>query len=162
MLPALSVFAISEWTTHRLRFISFLYSLLFTAERMAGNVGLNENEEFVYRISTAGEWSESQTSGCTYGQQLDKDSRYIHLSKLNQVKSTLERFYMNTSDDLFLLQIDCKKLGDGLLYEDVDGSNVFPHFYGPSRSYVPLTLDMVVKAEKIISSNSQFICSMLS
>ncbi|PWA44538.1 hypothetical protein CTI12_AA525470 [Artemisia annua] len=129
---------------------------------MAGNVGLDENEEYVYRISTGDEWSELQKSGCTFGQQLDKDSRYIHLSKLNQVKSTLERFYMNATSDLFLLQIDCKKLGDGLLYENVDGSNVFPHFYGPSRSYVPLNLDMVVKAERIISSNGQFICSMLS
>lgn len=52
---------------------------------MAGNIVFNENEEFVYRISTADEWSELQTSGCTFGQQLDKDSGFIHLSKLNQV-----------------------------------------------------------------------------
>ncbi|KAJ0622038.1 hypothetical protein HanPI659440_Chr01g0011871 [Helianthus annuus] len=125
---------------------------------MAGN----ESQEFVYRISTADEWSELQTTNSTFGQQLDKDSGFIHLSNLNQVKSTLERFYLNTTDELFLLQIDCKKLGDGLIYEDVDGTNVFPHFYGPSKSYVPLTLDMVVKAEKIISSNGQFTCSMLN
>ncbi|KAK9057671.1 hypothetical protein SSX86_022507 [Deinandra increscens subsp. villosa] len=120
------------------------------------------NEEFVYRISSADEWSELQMSKSTFGQQLDKDSGFIHLSKLNQVKSTLERFYSNTTSDLFLLQIDCEKLGDGLIYEDVDGSNVFPHFYGPSKSFVPLTIDMVVKTEKIISSNGQFICSMLT
>ncbi|KAJ0611101.1 hypothetical protein HanHA300_Chr01g0011421 [Helianthus annuus] len=125
---------------------------------MAGN----ESQEFVYRISTADEWSELQTTNSTFGQQLDKDSGFIHLSNLNQVKSTLERFYLNTTDELFLLQIDCKKLGDGLIYEDVDGTNVFPHLYGPSKSYVPLTLDMVVKAEKIISSNGQFTCSMLN
>ncbi|KAF5821428.1 hypothetical protein HanRHA438_Chr01g0014351 [Helianthus annuus] len=125
---------------------------------MAGN----ESQEFVYRISTADEWSELQTTNSTFGQQLDKDSGFIHLSNLNQVKSTLERFYLNTTDELFLLQIDCKKLGDGLIYEDVDGTNVFPHFYGPSKSFVPLTLDMVVKAEKIISSKGQFTCSMLN
>ncbi|KAL8258676.1 hypothetical protein R6Q59_026629 [Mikania micrantha] len=129
---------------------------------MAGNTRVNESEEFVYRISSADEWSELQTSRSTFGQQLDKDSGFIHLSKLNQVKSTLERFFLNTTDDLFLLQIDCEKLGDGLIYEEVDASNVFPHFYGPSRSFVPLTLDMVVKAEKIILSNGQFICSMLN
>ncbi|KAJ0792024.1 hypothetical protein HanOQP8_Chr01g0012641 [Helianthus annuus] len=122
----------------------------------------NESQEFVYRISTADEWSELQTTNSTFGQQLDKDSGFIHLSNLNQVKSTLERFYLNTTDELFLLQIDCKKLADGLIYEDVDGTNVFPHFYGPSKSFVPLTLDMVVKAEKIISSNGQFTCSMLN
>lgn len=53
------------------------------------------------------------------------------------------------------------QLGDGLIYENVDGVNVFPHFYGPSKSFVPLTLDMVVKAEKITSSNGQFDCSLL-
>ncbi|KAM0051396.1 hypothetical protein Hdeb2414_s0007g00236001 [Helianthus debilis subsp. tardiflorus] len=135
---------------------------------MAGN----ESQEFVYRISTADEWSELQTTNSTFGQQLDKDSGFIHLSNLNQVKSTLERFYLNTTDELFLLQIDCKKveeaqgekaakqqmewmrtrgvvlLGDGLIYEDVDGTNVFPHFYGPSKSFVPL--------------NGQFTCSMLN
>lgn len=47
-----------------------------------GNVN---KEEFVYRISTADEWSELETSKCTFGQQLDKDSGFIHLSKLNQV-----------------------------------------------------------------------------
>ncbi|KAI3682406.1 hypothetical protein L1987_82370 [Smallanthus sonchifolius] len=130
-------------------------------EVMAGNVGVNGSEEFVYRISSADEWSELQTSKSTFGQQLDKDSGFIHLSKLNQVNSTLQRFYSNTTDDLFLLQIDSQKLGDGLIYENVDGSNVFPHFYGPSKSFVPLTLDTVVKAEKIILSNGQFICSML-
>ncbi|XP_023772347.1 uncharacterized protein LOC111921011 [Lactuca sativa] len=129
---------------------------------MAGNIVFNENEEFVYRISTAEEWSELQTSGCTFGQQLDKDSGFIHLSKLNQVKWVLESFYLNFTKDLFLLQIDCKKLGDGLIYEDVDGSNVFPHFYGPSRSFVPLTLDMVVKSEGLILSNGKFVCSMLN
>ncbi|KAL4587580.1 hypothetical protein LXL04_000452 [Taraxacum kok-saghyz] len=129
---------------------------------MAGNMGHNENEEFVYRISTADEWSELQTSKCTFGQQLDKDSGFIHLSKLNQVKMVLELFYQNFTKDLFLLQIDCKKLGDGLIYEDVDGSNAFPHFYGPSRSFVPLTLDMVVKAEGLVLSNGKFVCSLFN
>lgn len=129
---------------------------------MDGNTGVKESEEFVYRISTADEWSELQTSRCTFGQQLDKDSGFIHLSKLNQVKSTLERFYLGTTKDLFLLQIDCEKLGDGLIYEAADDSNVFPHFYGPSRSFIPLAFDMVVKAERLILSNGQFTCSMLN
>ncbi|CAH1418330.1 unnamed protein product [Lactuca virosa] len=79
-----------------------------------------------------------------------------------EVKWVLESFYLNFTKYLFLLQIDCKKLGDGLIYEDVDGSNVFPHFYGPSRSFVPLTLDMVVKSEGLILSNGKFVCSMLN
>lgn len=54
------------------------------------------------------------------------------------------------------------QLGDGLIYEVVDGSNSFPHFYGPSRSFVPLPFDAVVKAEKITVSDGQFICSLLN
>ncbi|KAM1659147.1 hypothetical protein ACFXTN_043235 [Malus domestica] len=93
-------------------------------------------EEYVYRISTAVEWGELQSSGSIFGGELDKKSGFIHLSNLNQ-------------------------LGEGLVYEVVDGSNSFPHFYGPSRSFIPLPLDAVTKAEKLHLSGGQFSCSML-
>lgn len=54
------------------------------------------------------------------------------------------------------------QLGDGLIYEDVDGSNVFPHFYGPDRSFIPLPLDAVKKAEKLVPSDSGYVCSLLN
>ncbi|XP_059625532.1 uncharacterized protein LOC132268741 isoform X2 [Cornus florida] len=111
-----------------------------------------EEEEFVYRISTAEEWEAMQRSGTNFGGELDKSTGCIHLSKLHQVQSTLQNFFLNTKRDLYLLQVDTKKLGDGLVYEVVDGSNVFPHFYGPSRSYSPLPLDAVTKAEKLTLS----------
>lgn len=54
------------------------------------------------------------------------------------------------------------QLGDGLVYEVVDGSNsAFPHFYGPSRSFSPLILDAVTNAEKLCLSDDRFSCSML-
>ncbi|CAN6569865.1 hypothetical protein ACFX13_026392 [Malus domestica] len=118
-------------------------------------------EEYVYRISTAAEWGELQSSGSIFGGELDKKSGFIHLSNLNQVKSTLQNFFVNTKVDLYLLQIDTNKLGEGLVYEVVDGSNSFPHFYGPSRSFIPLPLDAVTKAEKLHLSGGQFSCSML-
>ncbi|KAG8663625.1 hypothetical protein MANES_01G231900v8 [Manihot esculenta] len=109
------------------------------AEDMASKeeASRSEGEEYVYRISTAEEWESLQKDGAIFGGDLDKSSGFIHLSKLNQ-------------------------LGDGLIYEVVDGSNSFPHFYGPSRSFVPLPLDAVVKAEKITVSDGQFICSLLN
>ncbi|XP_057963580.1 uncharacterized protein LOC131154827 isoform X2 [Malania oleifera] len=147
---------------------------------MAGKEEEGVAEEFVYRISTAEEWEELQKSGSTYGGDLDKKSGFIHLSKLNQstlqtffaspemvqcVRPILENFCSNTEKDLYLLQVDSKKLGDGLIYEAVDvvvgGSNVFPHFYGPSRSFSPLPLDAVTKAEKITMSGGLFSCSLL-
>ncbi|XP_038682094.1 uncharacterized protein LOC119982677 isoform X3 [Tripterygium wilfordii] len=117
---------------------------------MAAEKGSREaEEEYVYRISTAAEWEEFQKNGSIFGGELDKSSGFIHLSKLDQVQSTLQNFFLNTKVDLYLLQIDAKKLGDGLIYEIVDGSNSFPHFYGPSRSFSPLPLSAVTKAEKL-------------
>ncbi|KAK2970256.1 hypothetical protein RJ640_021692 [Escallonia rubra] len=120
------------------------------------------DEEYVYRISTAEEWEALQMNGTTHGGEIDKTSGFIHLSKLHQVQSTLRNFFLNTNKDLYLLQIDTKKLGDGLVYEVVDASNVFPHFYGPSRSFSPLSLDAVAKAERLIQSGDQFLCSLLN
>ncbi|CAN1219233.1 hypothetical protein LINPERPRIM_LOCUS1558, partial [Linum perenne] len=82
-----------------------------------------------------------QKDGSTHGGEIDTSSRFIHLSDLNQVMSTLNNFFRNVDTDLFLLQIDAQKLGEGLVYESVDGINSFPHFYGSDRSFVHLPLD---------------------
>ncbi|XP_059437681.1 uncharacterized protein LOC132170644 isoform X3 [Corylus avellana] len=103
---------------------------------MASKEGVGEAEEFVYRISTAKEWEEFEKTGSIFGGELDKSSGFIHLSSLHQ-------------------------LGDGLVYEIVDGSNSFPHFYGPSRSFSPLPLSAVMKAEKLTLSGGQFRCRLL-
>ncbi|RDX82067.1 hypothetical protein CR513_37190 [Mucuna pruriens] len=114
--------------------------------------------DLVYRISTAKEWKELQSNGSIFGGDLDKSSGFIHLSKLDLVRPTLDKFFLNSKEELYLLQIDAKKLGNGLVYEIVDGSNSFPHFYGPSRSFVPLPLDAVTKAEKLTLSDGRFSC----
>ncbi|ESR57808.1 hypothetical protein KPL70_009808 [Citrus sinensis] len=121
-----------------------------------------ERGEFVYRISTASEWEELQKNGSTFGGELDKSSGCFHLSKLDQVQPTLQNFFLNSKEDLYLLQIGAKKLGDGLIYELVDGLNSFPHFYGPSRSFAPLPLDVVTKADKLSLSDGRFSCSLLN
>ncbi|XP_006352837.1 uncharacterized protein, partial [Solanum tuberosum] len=79
-----------------------------------------------------------------------------------QVQPTFLNFFLNVKDDLYLLQIDAKKLGNGLAYEAVGDTNVFPHFYGPSRSFSPLPLDTVIKGEKLVVPDGKFVCSMLS
>ncbi|PIN15544.1 hypothetical protein CDL12_11787 [Handroanthus impetiginosus] len=129
---------------------------------MAEKEGLKVDEEFVYRISTAEEWAEMRRSGAIFGGDLDKSTGCFHLSRLDQVQSILQTFFLNIKADLYLLQIDAKKLGDGLIYEAVDDSNVFPHFYGPSRSFSPLPLDAVAKAEKLTLSDGKFKCSLLN
>ncbi|XP_030454690.1 uncharacterized protein LOC115675996 [Syzygium oleosum] len=120
-----------------------------------------EGEEYVYRISTLKEWEALQRDGHAYGGDLDKSTGCFHLSKLSQVQSTLQSFFLNFKDDLYLLQIDAKKLGDGLVYEVVDGVNSFPHYYGPSRTFSPLPLEAVTKAEKLSLSEGRFSCCFL-
>ncbi|KAF3325465.1 hypothetical protein FCM35_KLT10536 [Carex littledalei] len=104
--------------------------------------------KWVYRISAQAEWEELQHKGFTHGGDLDRTTGCIHLSDLDQVKMTLATFFAGR-EDLYLLQIDAAKLGEGLVYESADGTNYFPHFYGPEKSFVPLQLDTVVKAEKV-------------
>ncbi|KAI5674871.1 hypothetical protein M9H77_05821 [Catharanthus roseus] len=129
---------------------------------MAANEEVNQStEDYVYRISTAEEWEALQKNGSMFGGELDRTSGYIHLSKLDQVQATLTNFFLGVKGDLYLLQIDAKKLGDGLVYEAV-GEYVFPHFYGPSRSFSPLPLDAVIKAEKLHLSDGKFSCPLLS
>jgi len=53
------------------------------------------------------------------------------------------------------------QLADGLIYEASDDNNYFPHFYGPGRSFVPLQLDAVVKADKIELADNDFTCALL-
>ncbi|XP_010069749.2 uncharacterized protein LOC104456617 isoform X2 [Eucalyptus grandis] len=95
-----------------------------------------EGEEYVYRISRLKEWEALQRDGHAYGGDLDKSTGCFHLSKLSQ-------------------------LGDGLVYEVVDGVNSFPHYYGPSRTFSPLPLEAVTKAEKLSLSEGRFTCSFL-
>ncbi|KAL1206260.1 hypothetical protein V5N11_031085 [Cardamine amara subsp. amara] len=118
-----------------------------------------DKEDFVYRISTDQEWEEFQKNGSSYGGELDKSTGCFHLSKIDQVQSTLKNFFLNVKEELYLLQVDPKKLGDGLIYEAVDEVNSFPHFYGPDKTFLPLPLDSVVKADKLTFINGNFTCS---
>ncbi|KAL2510462.1 hypothetical protein Adt_16062 [Abeliophyllum distichum] len=129
---------------------------------MAADKPAHENEKFVYRISTWEEWEDLQRNGATVGRDDDKSSGFIHLSRLDQVPRTLQKFFPNVEGDLYLLQVDAEKLGNGLVYEAGGDSDVFPHFYGPSRSFSPLPLDAITKAEKLILSDGKYSCSLLN
>ncbi|KAL4202225.1 hypothetical protein AMTRI_Chr02g262590 [Amborella trichopoda] len=129
------------------------------AEEKAGNTPTLIHDH-VYRISTEEEWKELQRTGSIFGGDLDKQTGCIHLSTIEQVKAVLNNFFRGR-EGLYLLQIDARKLGNGLIYEAVDDVNFFPHFYGPDRSFRPLRLDVVLKAEKLSWSQGEFTCSFL-
>ncbi|KAK8970319.1 hypothetical protein KSP40_PGU003113 [Platanthera guangdongensis] len=127
---------------------------------MAGGEETAQKEQFVYRVSTQKEWYELQRTGATLGGDIDRSTGCIHLSSLHQVKWVLGNFFHGRLD-LFLLQVDASKIGEGLVYETVETKS-FPHFYGPDHSFIPLSLDCVSKAEKLEVIDGEFTCSMLT
>lgn len=54
-----------------------------------------EEEQYVYRISTAQEWELLQKEGFAYGGDLDKSTGCFHLSKLSQVIELIRLFIVN-------------------------------------------------------------------
>jgi uncharacterized protein (DUF952 family) len=66
--------------------------------------------DLVYRISTSKEWMELQSNGSTFGGELDKNTGFIHLSKLDQVNLILleyldfssVRFIVNSKSSSFI------------------------------------------------------------
>lgn len=127
---------------------------------VTGDEEAAKRDQFVYRVSTEKEWDELQRTGSTLGGDIDRKTGCIHLSTLHQVKMVLGNYFQGRLD-LFLLQIDTTKIGDGLIYEAVK-NNMFPHLYGPSRSYIPLSHDCISKVEKLELIHGEFTCSMLN
>ncbi|KAH7423657.1 hypothetical protein KP509_12G066800 [Ceratopteris richardii] len=111
-----------------------------------------ESQQILYRISSFTELQNFKTTGLLHGNELDKSSGFIHLSKASQIASTLKKFFQGRPD-LYLLSIDAEKLGDGVKYEKVDGvmasDSVFPHFYGPLGEFCPVPIEALLEVHKL-------------
>ena len=95
------------------------------------------NFDFVYKICTKSEWSEAKLNNIFKGTALDLKDGYIHFSDKDQVKQTLNKFYLNQTN-LIILKVDALKLKNLVWEQSTDGS-MFPHLYSD------LDLDFVVK-----------------
>ena len=85
------------------------------------------NFKFVYKICTKSEWQEVKKKGQLTGSKKDLEDGFIHFSGEEQVKGTLEKYYLNQKD-LILLKIETLKL-DHLIWEQASDGNMFPHLY---------------------------------
>jgi|TARA_B110000116_G_C16439884_1_gene404400 uncharacterized protein (DUF952 family) len=83
--------------------------------------------KFVYKICTKVEWLEAKNKGKFNGSKKDIEDGYIHFSDKEQLKATLNKFFLNQKN-LILLKIDTLKL-DNLIYEQASDGNMFPHLY---------------------------------
>jgi len=87
--------------------------------------------DFVYRILTQEQWAEMQRTGILPLSPIDVRDGYIHLSLLEQINGTANRYFQEF-DALVVVSFAVEVFGQQLKLEGVasrDGQK-FPHFYG--------------------------------
>lgn len=84
----------------------------------------------IYKICPAVAWRKAESDGVFRGSGIDRDDGYIHFSTGAQVAETAARFFAG-QNDLMLVAVDTKRLGDALKWEPARAGDVFPHLYAP-------------------------------
>lgn len=98
--------------------------------------------KLIYKIAPASLWRKAQDKGRFDGAPADIADEYIHFSTSDQVKATAAKYFKG-QDNLLLIAVDAKRLGDALRYEPSRGGALFPHLYSA------LPLDTVVFAKPL-------------
>ena len=73
------------------------------------------------------EWQKVRESGTYSGSSKDIEDGFIHFSGEDQVKETLEKYYLKQKN-LVLLKVETLNL-DHLIWEQASDGNMFPHLY---------------------------------
>jgi uncharacterized protein (DUF952 family) len=98
--------------------------------------------KLIYKIASASLWRKAQDEGGFDGAPVDIAGGCIHFSTAEQVEATAAK-YFSGKNDLLLIAVDTKRLGDGLRFEPSRGGVLFPHLYSA------LPLDAVVWAKPL-------------
>jgi uncharacterized protein (DUF952 family) len=98
--------------------------------------------DLIYKIAPASLWRKAQDKGRFDGAPVEIADGYIHFSTAEQAEATAAK-YFSGKDDLLLIAVDTKRLGDGLRFEPSRGGVLFPHLYSA------LPLDAVVWAKPL-------------
>ncbi len=89
----------------------------------------NKKESFVYRVMLNNEWDEFKKKKKFFGNKLDIQSGFIHLSTKSQIKNTIEKYYKN-EDSIIVFKINVKDIAKNLKWEISRNNQLFPHLYG--------------------------------
>jgi uncharacterized protein (DUF952 family) len=84
----------------------------------------------IYKIVAAEEWARARARGLFEGADIDRADGFIHFSTAAQVAETAAKHFCGR-DDLLLVAVEEKDLGDRLVYEVSRGGALFPHLYAP-------------------------------
>ena len=85
------------------------------------------NFKHIYKIIDKTELQEAKDKGSYSGSLKDKQDGFIHFSSEEQIKGTLEKFYLN-QNNLILLKVKTINLNH-LIWEQASDGNMFPHLY---------------------------------
>ena len=85
------------------------------------------NFKHIYKIIDKIELQEAKDKGAYSGSLKDKEDGFIHFSVEEQIKGTLEKFYLN-QNNLILLKVKTINLNH-LIWEQASDGNMFPHLY---------------------------------
>ena len=82
----------------------------------------------ILHITKREEWEQAKFVGIYRGDTLESEG-FIHCSTAKQVIKVANNFFHNQRE-LVLLCIDSDKVQAEILYEGVEGEELFPHVYG--------------------------------
>ncbi len=85
--------------------------------------------DLVYKIVPAKLWREAEKDGVFTGAGIDRVDGYIHLSTASQTRQTAA-LHFKEGEDLLLVAIPIKSLGEALVFEPSRGGALFPHLFG--------------------------------
>ena len=85
------------------------------------------NFKFIYKICSKSELQDAKNKNQFLGTKKDLEDGFIHFCGEEQIKGTLNKYYLNQKD-LILLKVDTLKL-DHLIWEQASDGNMFPHLY---------------------------------
>ncbi len=86
----------------------------------------------VYRLMTRDEWEKAARDGAVSYGALDRRDGFLHLSTLEQMFETAQKYFAGRSD-MLAIEIPCAVIMNDLKFEPVAerGGALFPHLYGP-------------------------------
>lgn len=94
-----------------------------------------------FKIFTADQWAQFETTGVFHGAPVDLADGYIHLSAAAQLQGTLDKHFAGQAG-LVIAEVDLAALGEAIRWEVSRGGALFPH------CYAPLPMSAVLKVER--------------
>ena len=99
---------------------------------------------YLFHVIEAEGWDRAKAEGQVRPASLETEG-FVHLSSAEQVHATLRRHFPGRFG-LMLLTVDPERLDAEIRWEEAEGGELFPHFYGP----LPITA--VVQTQELTVS----------